>query len=126
MSEGVEAKMFYLKKDIESDIVAEILDSKAICLGVPTMMNGPFPRVGKLMYYLDCLRFGNTGVRKKAVLFSSKGWAGGAIRKLTENLNAAGFDVLEEDAVETLYVPTDDVLDQCYEVGKKLAQMVKE
>ena len=126
MSEGVEAKMFYLKKDIESDIVAEILDSKAICLGVPTMMNGPFPRVGKLMYYLDCLRFGNTGVRKKAVLFSSKGWAGGAIRKLTESLNAAGFDVMEEDAVETLYVPTDDVLDQCYEVGKKLAQMVKE
>ena len=126
MSEGVEAKMHFIRYDPESDILADILDSKAIVLGVPTMMNNPYPKIGNLLAYLSCVSPANTGVRKTAALFSSKGWAGGAIPKLTESLTAAGFDVLEDEAVEEIYVPDENDLDKCYELGKKLAQMVKE
>ena len=126
MSEGVEAKMHFIRYDPESDILADILDSKAIVLGVPTMMNNPYPKIGNLLAYLSCVSPANTGVRKTAAVFSSKGWAGGAIPKLTESLTAAGFDVLEDEAVEEIYVPDENDLDKCYELGKKLAQMVKE
>lgn len=126
MSEGVEAKMHFIRYDPESDILADILDSKAIILGVPTMMNNPYPKIGNLLSYLECVSPANTGVRKKAVVFSSKGWAGGAIPKLTTKLTEAGFDVLEDESIEEIYVPDEDDLDKCYELGKKVAQMVKE
>ena len=126
MSEGVEAKMHFIRYDPESDILADILDSKAIVLGVPTMMNNPYPKIGNMLAYLNCVSPANTGVRKKAVVFSSKGWAGGAIPKLTASLTEAGFDVLEDESIEEIYVPDDNDLDNCYELGKKLAQMVKE
>ena len=125
MSEGVEAKMHFIRYDPESDILADILDSKAIVLGVPTMMNNPYPKIGNLLSYLECMSPANTGVRKKAALFSSKGWAGGAIPKLTSRLTEAGFDVLGE-SVEEIYVPDEDDMEKCYELGKKLAQMIKE
>lgn len=126
MSEGVDVKVAYLKYDNESDIISEVLDSKAIIFGAPTMMNNPFPNVGKIMYYFDCLKFGNCGVSKKAAVFGSSGWAGGAIKKITQALQDAKFDVLEDEAVESKFVPKDDVIDQCYELGKKMAKIVKE
>ena len=126
MSEDVEAKMHFIRYDPESDILADILDSKAIVLGVPTMMNNPYPKIGNLLSYLECVSPANTGVRKKAVVFSSKGWAGGAITKLTARLTDAGFDVLEDEAIEEIYVPDDNDYEKCYDLGKKLAQMIKE
>ncbi len=126
MSEDVEAKMHFIRYDPESDILADILDSKAIVLGVPTMMNNPYPKIGNLLSYLSCVSPANIGVRKKAVVFSSKGWAGGAISKLTASLTEAGFDVLEDEAIEEKYVPDDNDLEKCYDLGKKLAQIIKE
>ncbi|WP_295722842.1 FprA family A-type flavoprotein [uncultured Methanobrevibacter sp.] len=126
MSEGVDVKMHFLQMSPESDILADVLDSKAIALGVPTMMNNPYPKVGNLMYYFDATNMARIGDGKKAVTFSSKGWAGGAIKKLNESLAGAGFDVLEEDSIDIKFAPTDDELDQAYELGKKLAQIIKE
>ena len=39
-------------------------------------------------------------------------------------LEAAGFDVV--DQFDTIFIPDDDVLDQCYDLGKKLAQSLKD
>ena len=47
------------------------------------------------MYYLNCLSFGNIET-KKAVVFGSKGWAGGSARILAANLEGAGFEVVEQ------------------------------
>ncbi len=126
MSEGVEAKLCYLKYDAESSVLAEVLDSKAVIFGAPTMMNNPYPPVQKMLGYLNCVKFGNCGVKKKAVVFSSSGWAGGAVKKMNEALKDAKFDVLEEDAIEAKFYPKEDILDQCYDLGKKIANMVKE
>ena len=68
----------------------------------------------------------STGDGKKAVTFSSKGWAGGAIKKLNESLSVAGFDVLEDDSLDIKFAPNDDELDLAYDLGKKLAQIVKD
>ena len=109
--------------DDKSDAVTDVLDSKAIFVGAPTMMNNPFPGIGDVMYYLNCLSFGNIET-KKAVVFGSKGWAGGSARVLAANLEGAGFEVIEQMEID--FKPTEEQLEECYELGKKVAQMIKE
>ena len=94
MSEGIEAVMYHMESDYESEVVSDILDSKAIALGAPTMMNKPFPRIGNLMYWLDCLNFKGTTSEKNALIFSSKGWGGGAIAKLQRDLESEALQYL--------------------------------
>jgi len=123
MSEGVEVKSYYLHTDERSQIVTDVLDSKAIFLGSPTMMNNPFPSLGDLMYYLNALSFSKTGFKKKAVVFGSKGWGGGSNQKLSNDLEQAGFEVLE--SYDLTFIPTGEELDECYEIGKKIAKQIK-
>jgi len=123
MSEGFEVKMYFMHEDDRSDVVTDILDSKAVFVGAPTMMNRPFPSLGDVMYYLDCLNFKRTG-KKKAVVFGSYGWAGGSTKKLTTDLETAGFEVIETKDIQ--FIPTEESLDECYELGKKVAQQLKE
>lgn len=123
ISEGVEVKMYYLHEDERSEIVKDILDSKAIALGAPTIYDEPFPSVGDLLFYLRGLKFNRTGRERLAVTFGSMGGQGGAIETLADNLKESGFQVKDQE--EIYYVPDADELDQCYEIGKKLAQEVK-
>ncbi|MGV8143016.1 MAG: FprA family A-type flavoprotein [Methanothermobacter sp.] len=123
ISEGVEVKMYYLHEDERSEIVKDILDSKAIALGAPTIYDEPYPSVGDLLFYLRGLKFNRTGRDRLAVTFGSMGGQGGASETLADNLKECGFQV--KDREEIYYVPDADELDQCYEIGKKLAQEVK-
>lgn len=123
MSEGVDVKMYYLHEDERSEIVKDILDSKAIALGAPTIYDEPFPSVGDLIYYLRGLKFNRTGFKKLAVTFGSMGGQGGAPATLARDLKECGFNVKEE--YEILYVPNQDELDKCFQTGKKLAQEIK-
>lgn len=123
ISEGVDVKMYYLHEDERSEIVKDILDSKAIALGAPTIYDEPYPSVGDLLFYLRGLKFNRTGRDRLAVTFGSMGGQGGASETLADNLKECGFQV--KDREEIYYVPDADELDQCYEIGKKLAQEVK-
>jgi coenzyme F420H2 oxidase len=123
ISEGADVKMYYLHEDERSEIVKDILDSKAIALGVPTINDEPFPSVGDILYYLRGLLFNRTSRERLAVTFGSMGGRGGSPHKLAEELNQYGFNVKEE--YEITFVPDQDELDKCFEVGKKLAQEIK-
>ena len=123
ISGGMEVKAYFLHTDGRSDVVTDILDSKAIFVGSPTMMNNPYPSLGDLMYYLNALSFKKTGYEKKAVVFGSKGWGGGATKKLTLDLESAGFEVIEQ--YDLTYIPTDEDLAKCYDIGKELAKQLK-
>ena len=123
LSEDVKVKAYFLHADERSAIVTDVLDSKAVCIGSPTMMNNPFPSLGDLIYYFNCLSFSKVGKTKKAVVFGSKGWSGGSNKKLATDLEQAGFEIFEQ--FDTTNVPSDDVLNQCYDLGKKLAKSIK-
>ena len=122
-SEDVEVKIYFMQEDWESDAVTDILDSKAIALGAPTMMNKPFPRIGNIMYWIDCLNFKGTTSEKNALIFSSKGWAGGAIKQLQESLESAGFTIF--DTLDTVFVPDEDVYTEAFNKGVELAKSIK-
>ena len=88
------------------------------------MMNKPFPRIGNMLYWLDCVNFKGTGSEKNALIFSSKGWGGGAVAKLQRDLEKAGFNVT--DTMDVLFVPDEDVLAEAFEKGAELARSIKE
>lgn len=119
ISEGADVKIYYLHEDERSEIVKDILDSKAIALGIPTIYDEPFPSVGDIIYYLKGLKFDRTGFKRKAVTFGSMGGKGGSPRILKEDLEKCGFDVTDE--YEVLYLPTKNEIERCFELGKKLA-----
>ena len=119
MSQDVDVKMYFLHSDERSSIVTDILDSKAILLGVPTMFNQIYPSIGDLIFYLRGLNFGKTGIIRKAVTFGSKGWSGEAPKILADELEKCGFEV--NDQIKVNYVPTEEDLEKCYEIGSKLA-----
>ncbi|OQD58932.1 F420H2 oxidase [Methanobrevibacter arboriphilus JCM 13429 = DSM 1125] len=123
ISEGIQVKSYFLHTDGRSDIVTDVLDSKAIFVGSPTMMNNPYPSLGDLMYYFNALSFKKTGYQKEAVVFGSKGWGGGANRKLTADLQGAGFEVVEQ--YDLTYIPTEEELLKCYEIGKEIGKKLK-
>ena len=124
MSEGVEVVIYHTENDLESDIVTDVLDSKAIAIGSPTMMNKPFPRIGNIMYWLDCLNFKGTTSEKNALVFSSKGWGGGAVAKIHKDLESAGFTVT--DTLDALFVPDEDIYSEAFDKGVALAKSIKE
>jgi len=123
MSEDVEVYMYFLHEDERSEIVKDILDSKAVLFGIPTIFNGPFPSIGDLIYYLEGLSFNRTGSKKLAIAFGSMGWAGGGVKKISEALQKCGFEVMDQYQVN--YVPSGEELDNCYELGKKIAREIK-
>jgi flavorubredoxin len=111
-----------LHTDERSETVKDILDSKLVLFGVPTMHNEPFPSIGDIVYYLRGLRFDKTGQKKLAVTFGSMGWRGGGTKKLADAISACGFEVLQD--IEAYYVPSENELVECFEVGKQLAARI--
>lgn len=124
IAENIDVRIYFIHEDERSEMVKDILDSKALLVGVPTIFNGPFPSVGDLMYYLKGLSFQRTGVTRKAVTFGSKGWSGKAVDQLAETLEESGFQVKEKYEVD--YVPTEEQLTECFNIGQRLGKEIKE
>jgi anaerobic nitric oxide reductase flavorubredoxin len=120
ISEGVEVKMLKLRASDNSESVTEILDSKAVLVGSPTLNNGMFPTLGSFLTYA-------AGLKPKDKIwgfFGSFGWGGGAVRNMTEMAKKAGFEV-REPGLEIKYVPDQEDLKKCFEFGKQIATEVK-
>jgi len=119
-SEDVEVRVFNIRNSDLSEIMKEILDSKVIVVGSPTLNRDVYPSIGGFLAFLRGIR----PQRKKAAVFGSYGWGGGAGQIVREELKKAGFDVFE-DSLSVQYVPTDEELKKCFEFGKSVATRVK-
>ncbi|NCP09857.1 FprA family A-type flavoprotein [bacterium] len=115
--EGVDAKPLKLRASHRSDIITEVLDAGAIIIGSPTLNNGLFPTVSDFLTYMKGLKPQN----KVAAAFGSYGWSGEAVKLINQELEAAGFKVIDP-GVRINYVPDEESLEACRELGKKIAQ----
>jgi flavorubredoxin len=120
MDEGGKAKVFHLRRTEWSDILKEVLDAEAILVGSPTLHNGLFPPVAGFLTYLKSLK----PKGKIGAAFGSYGWSGGAVKKISEELKAAGMEVIEPN-LSFQYRPDKEELNRCYEFGKEMAGKVK-
>jgi anaerobic nitric oxide reductase flavorubredoxin len=120
MAEDVEVKMLKMRSANTTEALTEILDSKAVLVGSPTLNNGMFPTLGYFMTYA-------VGLKPKDKIwsfFGSFGWGGGAVRGMTEMAKKAGFEI-HESGLEVKYVPDQEDLKKCYEFGKQIAAEIK-
>ncbi len=115
--EGVEAKLLKLRENHRSAVIKEVLDSKVVLVGSPTINNGIFPTVADFLTYLKGLK----PKKKIGATFGSYGWGGGACKVIEKELREIGFEVLDAN-LEFKYVPDESELERCVEFGKELVK----
>jgi flavorubredoxin len=79
-----------------------------------------FPTLGSFLTYI-------TGLKPKGKVwsfFGSYGWGGGAVKSMIETVKKAGFQV-NEPGVEVKYVPDQEDLKKCFELGQQIAAKIK-
>ena len=123
MSQGVNVKMHFLKEDERSETVKDMLESKAVLMGVPTLFNKLFPSIADVLLYTDELQFARTGIKRLRATFGSYGWGGNGPAWLNDKMAEAGFEMV--DNLEINYVPTDEELEKCFDLGVKIAEEMK-
>ena len=115
-SNGVPAKLYDLKENHSSNIIPELLDSKYIAVGSPTLNSQMMPTVAAFLCYIKGLSPKN----RKAFAFGSYGWGGQSIKQVEEELIQCGFTISME-GIRIPYIPTKD---QLKEVEDKVAASI--
>ncbi|MEW5737038.1 MAG: FprA family A-type flavoprotein [Thermodesulfobacteriota bacterium] len=113
--QGVEARPLHLRACHRSDVMTEVMEAGIVAVGSPTLNNGIFPTVADFLTYMKGLRPKN----KIGAAFGSYGWSGEAANQIHEILEAAGFSMLDAP-LRHQYVPAEDTLTRCADLGRKL------
>lgn len=110
-------KFYNAGKVDKNDIVTEVFKSKGILAGGSTVNKGLTSGIAAVV---DLLR--GMGLKdRKAAAFGSYGWSGEAVDILTERLEAAKLDVVN-DGIKALWNPNEEALEECFEFGKEFGE----
>jgi len=125
LSEGIEeagipVNLRNLKNTNISDIITDLINSKFILLGSPTLNNTMLPSMGGFLTYLKGLRPKN----RIGFVFGSYGWGGQAVGEIEKILNDLSWD-LPVESININYVPEKNDLKKAKEIGKKLVKNIK-
>jgi len=116
---GLPVTMRNLKVNHISDIMTDVLASKLILLGSPTLNNGLLPTMSKFLTYMRGLRPKN----RVGYAFGSYGWAGKAVGELEQTMNELKWQIpIEGMSIE--FVPEEEDLDLTAGIARKLADAV--
>jgi len=102
-----------------SFVLAETWRRRGLVLGAPTYDGGILPAVEHVLRLLARKRLAN----RVAGLFGSSGWRGGAVRKMAEEVDGLGWDLV--DTVEFRGAPRLDDLARAEELGQKVAEKIR-
>ncbi len=120
-SEDVNVRLMNTRKWHRSDILTEIIEAGAIAVGSPTLNNSIFPVIADVMTYIKGLR----PVNKIAAAFGSYGWSGEAVKILNKEFEEMKLEIIDE-GIRVQYVPDEDDLNRCFDLGVKIAKSLKE
>jgi flavorubredoxin len=104
-----------------SYILTDAWRFKGLVLGSCTYSNRLFPPLRLLVDFL-----GDKGVaqNRRLGIFGSYGWSGGAVKEIQDFASQGKWTVVEP-VVQVKGAPTPDTLEQCYALGKNLAEAIK-
>ena len=120
VEQGVSVQLFDLSSTHRSDIITEVLDAGALIIGSSTLNNGMLPHMADLLHYMKGLR----PAKKIGAAFGSYGWSGEAVKLITTAMEEMKFEILDP-GIKVQYVPQDDDLERCADLGRKIAQTLK-
>jgi flavorubredoxin len=120
LTEGIEVSKHNLAVADIGDIAKDLVDARAIVLGTPTVLAGAHPLAMYAAYLAKALR----PPAKFAIVLSSYGWGGGAIKHIQETLGPTKMEIV--GAMEINGPPTEADVDKIASLGKTLANKIKE
>jgi len=116
----VNLKLYNMAKSDRNDVMTEIFRSRAIIVGSPTINRGVLTSIAGFLEEAKGLKFRN----KKAAAFGCYGWSGESVKVLREQLDAAGFQIVD-DGMRCMWNPDPMSIEACVEYGIKLAGLLK-
>ncbi|WP_428049244.1 FprA family A-type flavoprotein [Candidatus Avelusimicrobium caledoniensis] len=118
---GTSVRLISMHHNDRSEVALALLHSAALIVGTPVLNSQIFPSMADVLCYLK-------GLKKKnliGVAFGSYGWNGAPIDSLTKTLEEMGVEVVSP-ALKTSFVPDEETLAKCRELGKLISQKIKE
>ena len=116
----VNVKIFNIAKTDKNDIITEIFKSKAILAGSPTINRGILVSVAGLLEEIKGLQFKG----KKAAAFGCYGWSGESTKVISETLETAGFELVD-DGIKAMWNPDTENVENCIEYGSRFADIAR-
>ncbi|MGO5094097.1 anaerobic nitric oxide reductase flavorubredoxin [Clostridium sp. LCP25S3_F10] len=120
VNKDVVIKIFNSSKNDKNDIITEVFKSKLILVGSSTINRGILSSTASILEMIKGLGF----KEKKAAAFGSYGWGGESVKLITEELNKAGFEIIN-DGIREMWNPDDEALDRCRSFGKSIGENIK-
>jgi len=117
---GVKVISMCMSSCDRSEVADEMLDAAGLIAGSSTLNNNLLPSVADVLVYLKGLKFRTP----YAASFGSYGWSGEAVKQVSEYFEAMGATMVGE--VKTQYNPGPEVKKACFELGRKVAEKVKQ
>lgn len=117
---GIHVTIRNLKNTHISNVITDVISSKLILLGSPTLNNTMLPTMGGFLTYLKGLRPKN----RMGFVFGSYGWGGQAVGEIEKIIKDLSWDMPVE-SINLNYVPDEKELLDVRKKGKKLGKYVK-
>ena len=118
-SQGIETPVYNLASADVGDIAKDLVDSRAIILGTPTVLNKMHPLA---VYAVHLVKVLNPPA-KYATALTSYGWGKGALNHASELLGPTGLEIV--GALEINGPPTDKDYEAVTKIGLSLAEKIK-
>jgi len=116
---GAQVKLINIRAADRSDVATETLDAGALVVGSPTINNNMFPTVADTLVYLK-------GLKPRVPVgaaFGSYGWSGEGVKQVAGHLEEMQIELVDE-GLKVLYVPGEEDLARCRELGEKVARAI--
>jgi flavorubredoxin len=112
-------RLLCLHEAHRSDVITELLDAGALCVGSPTLNNQMFPTLADFLTYA-------AGLKRQHLLgaaFGSYGWSGESVKKVEESLTAMGVEVV--GSVKCKYRPDPVALEAVGALAERLSAALR-
>ncbi|WP_347488195.1 FprA family A-type flavoprotein [Desulfoscipio sp. XC116] len=116
---GVPVTVRFLQTSHISEIMTDLLVSKAVLIGSPTLNNGMLPTVSAFLTYIKGLR----PKKRFGFAFGSYGWGGQGAREVAAAMQAMGLEMPLE-VINIQYLPDGRELESVSDAGRKLGELI--
>ncbi|TFG59902.1 MAG: FprA family A-type flavoprotein, partial [Spirochaetales bacterium] len=118
-STGITVEVFDVARVHPSYILPSLWTMKGVAIGAPTYEGSLFPAMAHILSEAAIKRVCN----KKAVMFGSYGWSGGALKEIKRIIEPLKWEL--NDSLEFLGAPTDETMGKGEEFGRLFAESLK-
>jgi flavorubredoxin len=119
LSRGLEVVLYNLASADIGDIAKDLVDSRGLILGVPTVLGGAHPLGVYAAYLIRILR----PPLSYLMVLGSYGWGGGALSQVSEILSPTKIEIL--GAYEVNGPPSEGDLGKIVEMGQRLSEKIR-